>query len=569
MGAVRVDDFKGMIPVMDPRLLPTGAAEEAVNVDLGGGPLFGFGLPAQVRTLDDPGALRVYRIPDDPDRIEIGASTWMEFTDRYTDVLRSPVINDAYERYYWTSPTTGPMYNTKARIVAGDPPFRLGVPAPSSAPTVTIVDVGTGDVSETRSYVVTWVTAYGEEGPPSAPVVHTAMNDDIWNIGLTPPTTEEEEDRNLTKANIYRTVTNASGGSSFYFVAQVDIDTTTYPDALSSSEVSANTLLPSTDWVAPPVDLQGWVSMPNGMIAGFKGNTVYFCEPYRPHAWPAGYDTNVGYPIIGLGVFDQSLVVCTNSKPWLMTGINPAAITSSALEQVEPCVSRHSIRGVPGGVLYAGPRGLVLVSTKAENVTRAVISERQWRQEYEPDLITSVIHNSGYTAFRGGGDAKSGFVFDPSESPPKITRLHTPVAIDAAFTDEWTGSTLFISNGTLWVWDPLDATVMFPYRWRSKIFQMEYDQNIAAAKVFFDPVTLPRAGITAWHSEGGLGIDKYGVISVYCDGLLRGARDLTANGQVFKMPSGYKGQQWQFEVLARVRISSIQIASSTRELRDV
>ena len=42
------------------------------------------------------------------------------------------------------------------------------------------------------------------------------------------------------------------------------------------------------------------------MIAGWKDNEVWFCEPYRPHAWPVKYVVNVDYPIVGLGTIDQS-----------------------------------------------------------------------------------------------------------------------------------------------------------------------------------------------------------------------------------------------------------------------
>jgi len=67
-----------------------------------------------------------------------GAATWLEFVDPETDVMRSPVVDDSFDRYYFASPSLAPQYNTRARIEAGLPPWLLGVPAPGCAPGVTV-----------------------------------------------------------------------------------------------------------------------------------------------------------------------------------------------------------------------------------------------------------------------------------------------------------------------------------------------------------------------------------------------------------------------------------------------
>lgn len=67
-----------------------------------------------------------------------GASTWLEFLDPDTDVMRSPVVDDTFDRYYFASPSLPPQYNTRARIEAGQPAWMLGVPAPGCAPGVTV-----------------------------------------------------------------------------------------------------------------------------------------------------------------------------------------------------------------------------------------------------------------------------------------------------------------------------------------------------------------------------------------------------------------------------------------------
>ena len=48
--------------------------------------------------------------------------------------------------------------------------YRLGVPAPDGAPTVAVSGTGNeGAIDITTAYVYTFVTEFGEEGPPSPP----------------------------------------------------------------------------------------------------------------------------------------------------------------------------------------------------------------------------------------------------------------------------------------------------------------------------------------------------------------------------------------------------------------
>ena len=101
---------------------------------------------------------------------------WKQFTDPYTDILKGQLIEDQYERYYFCSPTTGPMFNTYARMLAGLPDYRLGVPGPNivydaagnnaDKPTITSITGGAAPVT-TRAYIYTWVNEFGEESAPS------------------------------------------------------------------------------------------------------------------------------------------------------------------------------------------------------------------------------------------------------------------------------------------------------------------------------------------------------------------------------------------------------------------
>ena len=71
-----------------------------------------------------------------------GSAIWLEYLDPDTTVMRSPVVNDQYNRYYIASPTQAPAYNTYDRIAAGQPPWMLGLNPPGCAPNITVTQGG-------------------------------------------------------------------------------------------------------------------------------------------------------------------------------------------------------------------------------------------------------------------------------------------------------------------------------------------------------------------------------------------------------------------------------------------
>lgn len=176
MTAIRLEGFGGIAPRYSERLLPPTAATIASNVKLISGELRGL---HEVKTIEDFTNVgytvrRAFRLPnqiDNPVPLD-PFDTWLPFEDEAVDFQRSPVTGDSYERYYYTGDSSSatayggvPKYNTRARLIGLNSPYRLGVPRPGSAPTVA-PPVG-GGLDSTRAYVYTFVSAYGEEGQPS------------------------------------------------------------------------------------------------------------------------------------------------------------------------------------------------------------------------------------------------------------------------------------------------------------------------------------------------------------------------------------------------------------------
>lgn len=592
MVALRLQNFGAMLPAVDKNLLPQNNADLSRNVWIYSGALEGLPQPVEVHTLVDPDAKRVFRIPfANFGKDNIPDSTWMEFAHPDTNIITSPTANDSFGRIYWASPSETPKYNTTARIINGDPAFLLGVPAPTVAPGVSVS--GGAAPTETRAYVYTWVSAYGEEGPPSPPTSFTGNANGTWDLTFTAPGAAAT-DRNLTHTRIYRTITGASGSTTYYLVAEVTIATLAYADSTPTTTVAASTLLQSLFW-SPPADMDGMISMPNGMIAGFKGNEIFFCEPYRPHAWPPTYNLSVEGDIVGLGVFGQSLVVCTNRSPYVISGVNPASMSQSKIASVEPCLSRGSIVSTPSGVLYASQNGLVLVVPgQTRVVTQGIITKDLWLdpQNYlNANRLRATLLGTTYYCWGVKGDgafessafdegaflfddftgAYSGAIIDTSSARVGYTQLQISVPHDNCWADEWTGEILTIREGKVFWLDLARSRPRQPFLWRSKVFDAPNQRNFAAMRTYFElwPDSPELNPVPNVSQDQTLAADQYGLVRVYADGVLRFTRELRTSGELMRLPSGFKATYWQIEVEAHVRIKSIEFATSAKELISV
>lgn len=593
MTAARISPFGGMIPATDETLLPEINASLAKNTWVYQGTVQGIPAPKVLRTNTDDTVTKVYRIPNNyTDAQHLGDSVWMEFTNIDTDVVRSVVVDDAFDRYYWAAPNTVPKYNTKARITAGNAGFTLGVPQP---PKPSLAIVGGGSATQRSSaYVLTYVSAYGEEGPPSDPVDGTGKVDASWNLAWTAADPNDlGVTRNLTLVRIYRTVTALDGTTTYFFVDEKPIATVSYSDTKTDAAVSLNELLSSTTWTAPPSDMVGLISLSNGMLAGFRKNEVWFCEPYRPHAWPAQYTITTEFPIVGLGVMGQTLVVLTQGYIHTATGISPSNISIVKLAGILPCTSRGGILSAPEGVYFPSPSGLILVSGAGVlNVTKELIRKDKWLEYAQTSTLRAVRLNNAYYGFGSArfgvfdvnafdndaftqedfSGARAGILIDPTSQSIAFNILSSEDEVANVMTDAWSGEVFIIRNGeTQWI-DIGDANaVRDPYVWRSKLFQAEDKKNFVAQKVYFNsPSWLPALNPVPNASlVQTLADDQWGLVRCYADGRLVHTRELRVSGEQMRLPSGFKADFWQWEIEARVELKSFQAATSTDELRQV
>jgi hypothetical protein len=459
-------------------------------------------------------------------------------------------------------------------------------------------------VFEARGYVYTWVTEYGEEGPPCDPVVVNGWSNATWTVSLFQPLPEnlgadyvdpadgltKPAKRNITKTRIYRTISNQAGMGTYFFVAEIPVAQGTYVDVLDSSVVALNAQLVSLYWFGPPEDMSAILAFPNGIAVGFRKNEVWFCEAYRPHAWPPGYVLTTEFPIVGIGVAGQSIIVATQGMPYLVNGVNPSSMALTKINLTEPCLHRGSIVATDTAVLYVSQNGLIQInqSGSGSNITEGWISRERWQELTPQHRVRAIKHTSSYFAFgadSADGSIERGYTVElSSEDRTSFTiwpqagghrlgfnLLTSPneLVISNVELDPWTGVGLLVQGGGVWYYDFSQADpIIVPYVWRSKTYQQQARRNFAAMRIWFEvpDTTPPQVARDVSFPQLTLADNQYGIVRVYVDDELWTTREIRTSGELLRIFSGIKGEQWQFELEGRVAISNMQVATSVKEL---
>ena len=489
MPFLKLEGFSGISPRTGPALLAPNQAQIARNVKLQSGELRPWRKSVLSYQPGLPNVNSIYRL----ENTNVNSSAWLEFASD-TDVVPGPVADTTEFRVYYTNGVAPKKTNWNLATTngTGTKPFpnaayNMGVPGPAAAPTLA---ASTGS-AETRAYVYTYVATFGsvlEESAPS-PAASISLATTTTTVTVsgfsTAPTTAAGY--NITAIRVYRSVTSGTS-AQYLYVGQVSVNPATGVAAGSFTDnVTAANLgsaLISTYFTPPPATLKGLIAMPNGILAGFTGNEVWFCEPYLPHAWPASYMMTVGAPIVGLGVFGQTLVVCTTQTPYLITGSQPGAMTQEKVPLPEPCSSKKSITSDQFGVLYASPNGLVSIAPGTQDViTRPLFTRDEW-QTYAPASMVGVIYQNMYICFYQSGATNAALILMRGDTPPLVT---LDVEAQAVFVSRSTAEVFYVSPSDNGIYqldaDPLNNTY---YEWLSKTFLLPQPTNFAAMKMQAD-----------------------------------------------------------------------------------
>jgi len=423
----------------------------------------------------------------------------------------------------------------------------------------------------TRSYVYTYVSTWGEEGAPSAPSAPQDVREDSDVSVILTTSVASSDYGGVNRVRIYRAQAGEQG-VAFFYVGETAVTWPThsfiYLDNIDESGLGE--VLLSTDWTPPPNNLRGMTQMPNGFLVAFKDNTLYFSEPFLPHAWPDRYRKTVKEDIVGIAVYGQTLVVATKGKPYLANGTDPASVVPQELDQSisfeAACLHKGSVVAVGSGVAYASNDGMILVnSAGANNVTRDLFRKEQWAALLSTGM-QAIFHDGRYLCFTPAVGAWS-FMIELDDGLANFSFMRENGR--APHIDRDTDFVHFVPrnfNGTFNQRHIFDAGDNRTIGWSSKTFTLPKPINFGCAQLFAEayPVTLQVAyglptAATPLGAASSTGQTPTAPNASY---------SLTVFGtDPFRLPAGFMSREWSLSLTGESTVIAMVLAESMDEIR--
>lgn len=588
MAVIKLIGFSGEQPRIIPRLIPGNAAQSAVNTRLDDGALTPMRRAASIVPAGSADWKTIYRHQGE----------WLGWP-AIVNAVPGPVADD---RLYYTGDGV-----PKVRI--GGTVYPLAVPRPTPQLSGASSGPGTGTLV-TRLYVHTWVTSYGEEsepGPTSTPVEWRAGQQvTLQGFGAAPL------GRAITHQRIYRSQTGQQG-TFFYLIAERLVTTADFVDDIEPSAFQEP--LPSSNWNAPPDDLTGLAGLPNGMMAAFVGRQLYFCEPWRPHAWPERFVLTTETPIVGLGAVGDVLIVTTEGYPYIVTGATPETMQMQKVEQNLACINARGIVDLGYSIAWPSHDGLVVAKADGSvgYVTANIFNRDEWLA-LSPRTMIGAQHMGRYIAFYdtfdGIGEPTAGALIIAVQEATFLVRAAERAS--AAWYDIGNGGLYYLTGDPAEIrrFDAPNASRSRQY-WLSKPFVMPYPDNYGAIRVELGPdeiiehpegiaaaevalaaavaavIEANEALIAAGTIEGetdGAAMDLYALdgdelalppgpvegvveVGIFADG--EKVATVTRMNTPARLPSGFRARTWEIDVTGDLRVDRIVMAKTMDELRQV
>lgn len=529
---VRFNNFKGMAPILLPEKLPLGMAQTAANCLLDSGGIMPLGQPLTIVTPAKSGVKKSIYPYGDPVK-------WLHWLED-VNCVKGSVASDGFDRVYWTG-DAAPKMSVVGVITSGGTQYptnsyNLGLPRPAT-PTVAAIGAAGADIAnlETRAYVVTFVSAYGEESIPSLPTTDITIDTTTQTVGLSSLPTAPSGAYNVATKNIYRSATGSSA-TAYQYVGSVAAATTTYEDSIATA--SLGEVLPSSKWYAPNNGLKGVISTPSGFLVGFYGNVLCFSVPYMPHAWNPDYQIVLPDNIVALGAFGSSILVTTTGLPVLITGTDPGSMSIEYLERGEACVSKRGLVDLGYSIAYPGVSGLWMAGTGSiNNVTAALLNQKQWGA-LSPSTLLGTEYERAYIGFLSAG---GGFILDAQGNYST-----TEVTATAAHYERETGKLYLMVGGDVVEW--CGGESYYTAQWKSGKVVLPKALNMGCAKVLAQSYPL--------------------TIKVYADGVLKNTSTISSSAPV-RLPGDFVASVWEVEITGGSGIYDAVMATSMLELQKI
>lgn len=623
--------FSGIAPRIAPRLLPATLAQEALDVKLWSGELRPHYADTIIKYIPST-TQSIYRY-----KWKNKKYNWLGWA-KSVNVVKGPVYDDENNRIYlMVNDGTGFFVTDSSLLENRDyinglesKAYAVAIPEPGQSDIWVSGGTGSGDI-ESRSYVYCYVRQWSDGtidvGKSSGPLKNTSDRSrytvdvrpgQVVDMSIVDPIAHANGiGAGINKIYIYRSEVTSAGQALYSYVDQFDVNTnrvTNNPAAVwvsngsyyKYSDSKPNTSLgeacPSIYWDPPVGGLKGLVSLQNGLFAAYKDSTIYVSDWNAPHAWPYEHTVTIDYPVVGLGSFGNTIVVCTEAAPVLITVTDPTKPTTRAIQENCPCVSAGSIVSTRNGVIFASTNGLVLINSASPTfITEKIITQDEWLPLHPESLQAAFLNNTYYGFFTNPTEKAAGFLFD-LDSYTYSTVYNSIVSSGMVYTSQPTKIVYNdVEQSQLYVCYPLenktqyslnsfgtDSRINKSFRWRSKVNVSPQGLfTLSCAQVNFTKLSSLKPEPPVW--EGRLAGSALGMVYVnkqpvngwcktntielydktvfnyYVDGKLRFTKNIV-DSKPFRLPSGFRGETVEIELKSNSHVHSVILASSMGEL---
>ena len=623
--------FSGIAPRIAPRLLPATLAQEALDVKLWSGELRPHYADTIIKYIPSH-TQSIYRY-----KWKNKKYNWLGWA-KSVNVVKGPVYDDENNRIYlMVNDGTGFLVTDSSLLEDRDyinglesKAYAVAIPEPGQSDIWISGGTGSGDI-ESRSYVYCYVRQWSDGtidvGKSSGPLKNNSDRSrytvdvrpgQVVDLSIVDPIAHANGiGAGINKIYIYRSEVTSAGQALYSYVDQFDVNTnrvTNNPAAVwvangsyykysdSKPSTSLGEACPSIYWDPPVTGLKGLVSLQNGLFAAYKDSTIYVSDWNAPHAWPYEHTVTIDYPIVGLGSFGNTIVVCTEAAPVLITVTDPTKPTTRAIQENCPCVSAGSIVSTRNGVIFASTNGLVLINSASPTfITEKIITQDEWLPLHPESLQAAFLNNTYYGFFTNPTEKAAGFLFD-LDSYTYSTVYNSIVSSGMVYTSQPTKIVYNdVEQSQLYVCYPLenktqyslnsfgtDSRINKSFRWRSKVNVSPQGLfTLSCAQVNFTKLSSLKPEPPVW--EGRLAGSALGMVYVnkqpvngwcktntielydktvfnyYVDGKLRFTKNIV-DSKPFRLPSGFRGETVEIELKSNSHVHSVILASSMGEL---
>ena len=585
MARIDLKAFKGMAPRVSPGLLEN---EQGVHVvgNCSSGELRPWNRPTFVESCP-PDTATIYLV-----NLESGP-VWLTWNEG-ASVQPSANANDAFGRIYYTRESGGLFVVSPLDDYTE---YRVGVPKPGAACTVTITGAAGGGSKRDVVYVYTYVNDWGEEGPPSDPSemkeVETGQA-----ITLSDFAAPAIGFKTVVAIRIYR-IAVGEVEADWFFVAEIPAPQIDYVDDLPDKALGD--ALSTETYDLPQTSARSLIPVGNGIFATFEGNEVAFSEPYLPYAYPDRFRMSIPERIVALGnvgggiLTGGVLAILTSSHPYHISTAHPAStrIGPEDFQQIRqpeltPCVSPRSVVSTEFGLLFAASDGLRVFKSDGPSslVTGDLISAKEWVSMFDPINIRAGFFDGVYYGWFG----QNGFALQTRNGILTWTGLPA----HAVYTDSL--GMFIASQGAIYAWDSEPG--MLRGEFRSKVFRVEKPVNISSLRIDSslggswevlrgylesirqinigldrEPLDLAGEEILGQSVAGDNLFDLpydggelgWHLFRLWADGVLRFEHRIDRSGFA-RLPAGYLAREWQFEIRTHSHIKQISLGTGTRTM---